>query len=452
VGERHVIRDVEQAGAWLEGLINFERRPGFSYARMGLGPIRTLLERLGRPEESLSIIHVAGSKGKGSTCLFIEAILSAAGERVGTFTSPHLERWTERFRIDGCEVEGDALAEAVETVRPHVEALRRGDPANAPTFFDATTATALLLFQRAGVSRTLLEVGLGGRLDSTNIVRPALTCVTQIELEHTDKLGSTLAAIASEKAGIIKAGVPCVVGDLPAEARDVVSARAGELDAPLRRWGEAFEVRERAVHDALGRFGSSFHYTEPEGFDVSIELPVAGAHQVHNAALAISAVRCLGEHDETSVAGALRKGLASVALPGRLEVVENRPCVIVDSAHTRGSARALGQVLAGVPAERRYLVLSISRDKDARGILAALDWRPDLVWLTRAEPIRSIELEDLESAVREWVPEAGIRLEADAERAVGAARAALSDRDVLCCTGSVYLAGAARRALRGRME
>jgi dihydrofolate synthase/folylpolyglutamate synthase len=446
-----VIRDVEAAGAWLESLINFERRPGFSYSRMGLDPIRRVLDRLGNPQASLSTVHVAGSKGKGSTCLFGEAILRAAGEHVGTFTSPHLERWTERFRIDGREVDGDALTAAVEAVRPHVEALRREDPRCAPTFFDATTAAALVLFERAGVHRALLEVGLGGRLDSTNVVSPAVTCVTQIELEHVDKLGGTLAEIASEKAGILKPGVPCVVGDLVDEACAVVLARAESLGAPVLRWGIDFSV-DPAVVEAPGRLASRLRYAEPGGFRLVIDLPVRGAHQVHNAALALAMVRALGVYDDPTLALAAERGLAAVSLPGRVEVLAEQPCVIVDSAHTRESARSLGQVLAGIDAARRHLVLSVSSDKDARALLEALAWRPDVVWLTRAEPIRSTDPERLVSLVRDWAPVAELCVEADPHRAVRAARAQLSPADLLCCTGSVYLAGVARRVLREDMD
>ena len=203
-----MIRDIAEAGAWLDGLINREKRTDWSLERLSLEPARALLARLGDPQAPLRVLHVAGSKGKGSTALLAEAVLGAAGERVGTFTSPHLERWTERVRIGGAEVADAALAAAVETVRPHVEALQGGAPERVPSFFDATFAAALVCFRDAGVDRAIVEVGLGGRLDSTNVVAPQATAITSIELEHTDKLGATLAAIAGEKAGILKPGAP----------------------------------------------------------------------------------------------------------------------------------------------------------------------------------------------------------------------------------------------------
>jgi dihydrofolate synthase/folylpolyglutamate synthase len=439
------IASVEQAAAYLEGLINLERQPGFSYRRLGLEPIRRLLERLGHPERQLSVVHVAGSKGKGSTALFAESILQALGERVGTFTSPHLERWTERFRIGGEEVVPAALAAAVRQLRPHVDELRLGDPAGAPTFFDATTAAALILFAEAKVDRAILEVGLGGRLDSTNAVEPAVTCITSIELEHTDKLGDSLAAIAGEKAGILKPAVPCVAGSLPEEARRVVRERARDLGSPLFELGRDFEVE--VEEGALEMAGARLRYREPDGFELEAAIPVPGAHSAANAALALAALRRLRAHDAARLAEAARRGLAGAALPGRVEVFERRPWVVVDSAHTAASARALGRVLDRIPARRRHLVLSVSTGKSLDAILEALLPGAAAVTATRAEPHRSLDPAELAAAVRRRAPELELSEVADPRRAVLAAREALGGEDLLCVTGSVYLAGIGRGAL-----
>lgn len=441
------IRSAEQAGAWLESLINFERRPGFDYARLGLEPIRRLLASLEHPERALSIVHVAGSKGKGSTCLLAEAVLLELGERVGTFTSPHLERWTERFRIDGREVEGERLAAAVARVRPHVEAQRARYPDEAPTFFDATTAVALLLFAEAKVSRVLLEVGLGGRLDSTNAVTPDVCCITSIELEHTDKLGDTLGAIASEKAGIMKPGVPCVTGRLPAEAAEVVSKRAIELGAPLRRLGVELEV---SLREPAAPGQQAILYRDGDEALIEAELSVLGAHQRDNAALALAAIRALGAHSDAALAAVARQGLAHAQLPGRLEVMSRAPFVLVDAAHTLASASALAEVIEGLGAPRVELLLSVSADKELDGLLRILLPLADRVWLTRAEPIRSLDPVELAGRVAKLAPSMLCEVIEDPLEAVTRARAALPADAVLCCAGSVYLAGAARRALRER--
>jgi dihydrofolate synthase/folylpolyglutamate synthase len=442
-GHESPIRTPEQAAAWLEGLINIERRPELSYERFSLAPIRALLERLDHPERDLHVLHIAGSKGKGSCALLAESVLRAAGRRTGTFTSPHLESWTERFRIDGHSVDGALLAEAVDRVRPQVDSLRPQGPEVAPTFFDATTAVALLLFREAGVDDVLLEVGLGGRLDSTNAVTPAVTCITSIELEHTDRLGGTLAAIAGEKAGILKPGVPAMVGNLPHEAQSVVEARAVELGAPLARLGKEFHVE--LLEESLD--GARFQVTDGP-FAAELALPVLGKHQPSNAALALACTRRLlaGAVDDAALAAFARKGLAEVSLPGRVEVLSRSPWIVVDAAHTAASARTLAEVLLRI-GRPVHLVLSVSAGKDTAAILDALLPRATALTLTQAEPVRSLTPADMAAAARARVPELAQRVEPDPHVALRAARGALGPDDVLCVTGSIYLAGIARKAL-----
>jgi dihydrofolate synthase/folylpolyglutamate synthase len=438
-----MIHSIEDAGAWLEGLINLEKRPDWPYSRMGLEPIRLLLGRLDAPHEGLRVIHVAGSKGKGSTALLAEAVLLAAGARVGTFTSPHLERWTERVRLDGREVEPLRLAAAVERVRPHVEALRRSGPGQAPTFFDATTAAALVCFQEAGVERAILEVGLGGRLDSTNAVRPEVACITSIELEHTDKLGDTLGEIAAEKAGILKPGVPVVAGDLPREARAVVEARARELGVTPAWEGRDFraELLEEGPEGLRVRLLDG-------GLELEVRLPLLGAHQASNAALALACVRRAGGIPQAALAEAAVRGLGRAELPGRVELLGRAPVVLVDAAHTAASARALARALAGLPRRRTRLVLSISAGKHTAAILEALLPLADEVSATCAEPVRSLPADRLAAAVRERAPGLEVRAVAAPDRALRAAAEGLGSEDCLCVAGSVYLAGIARRVLR----
>jgi dihydrofolate synthase/folylpolyglutamate synthase len=437
-----MIRDVAEAGAWLEGLINVERRPDWPYARLGLGPIRALLHRLGDPHRDLRVIHIAGSKGKGSTALLAEAVLGAAGETVGTFTSPHLERWTERVRVGGAEVAGDRLAAAVESVRPHVEALRRESPDDAPTFFDATTAAALVCFREAGVDHAILEVGLGGRLDSTNVVQPQVACITSIELEHTDKLGDTLAAIAGEKAGILKPNVPAVIGRLPEEARQAALARAREVGARVSQLGRDFEVR---VLEA-GPDGLRVWLSDPP-LEVEAALPVLGAHQADNAALAVACVQRAGRMPAAGLSRAVVRGLARASLPGRVEILGRSPWLLVDGAHTGASARALAAALAQIPRGRTHLVLSISAGKQTAAFLDALLPLAHAVTVTRAEPTRSLAPAEVAAAVRARGAGLDLRVVPNPHLAVRAAAAALGPDDCLCATGSVYLAGIARRIL-----
>ncbi|HVN38720.1 MAG TPA: folylpolyglutamate synthase/dihydrofolate synthase family protein [Myxococcota bacterium] len=438
------LQSLEQATAWLRGLIDVERRPDWPYQRFSLDPIRALLARLGNPERALPVVHVAGSKGKGSTALLTEAILRGAGRRVGTYTSPHLERWTERFRVDGVEIDGSRLAAAVDQVRPHVEALCAGDARTAPTFFDAITAAALALFAEARVECAVLEVGLGGRLDSTNACEPAVTCITSIELEHTDRLGNSLAAIAAEKAGILKRGIPAVVGRLPDEALEVVERRAAEVGAPIARFGRDFEG-ELLDGDLEG----SRIRLRDGALETATRLPLLGAPSVHNAALALAcARRLLGDAvPAPALAELARSSLASVELPGRIEVVRRRPLILVDAAHTADSAQALASVLERLARPLR-LVLSISEGKDVAAILAPLLPLASSLVLTRAEPVRSMAPEALASLASRLAPDLPALVEEDPRVAVRSARARCADTDAMCVTGSVYLAGIARSELR----
>jgi dihydrofolate synthase/folylpolyglutamate synthase len=438
-----ILRTERDAAAWLEGLINVEKRPDFPYHRFDLEPIRRLLARLGDPQRDLEVVHIAGSKGKGSTALLAESILCADDVRVGVFTSPHLERWTERFRVDGRDVDGERLAAAVEGLRPHVEALRVENPAAAPTFFDATTAAAFCLFRDAGVSRAILEVGLGGRLDSTNVVTPRVACVTSIELEHTDRLGTTLAAIAGEKAGILKRGVPAVAGRLPDEARAVVAGRAAELESPIAWLGEDFDA------EVMGRGPEGLQVRLVDGpISLEVALPLHGDHQADNAALALACLRRAGPIADESLAAAARRGLASASLPGRLEVLRRDPTVLVDSAHTAASARGLSSLLDTLPRRHTRLVVSISAGKDVDAILAALLPHADEVTLTRAEPARSLDPAEVAALVRRSAPEIVIHVEPNPHLALRSALQGLEDDALLCVAGSVYLAGIARGVLR----
>ena len=422
------VRDIGSAGRYLEGLINLEKRPDLIFERMGLGPIRDLLDRLGNPEKGISFIHVAGSKGKGSTCLFAEGALAKAGIPVGVFTSPHLVRWNERFRIGGREVDSLALTRAVAQLQPHVDWLRENDPANAPTFFDATTAAALLIFAEAGLTRAILEVGLGGRLDSTNVITPAVTCITSIELEHTDKLGHTIAAIAGEKAGILKHGVPCFIGALPPEAEEVVCRRASELGVRVGKVGEDFE-----------RLGSA-------------DIRVLGGHQLDNASIALAAVREFAGEGQVDFDPLARRGIAQTQLPGRIEVLRENPWTIVDGAHTRASAISLAAALPERVEGRSRLLLSISGAKDQLSILDSLIPLFDHVTVTCADPHRSIRASELAAMIGQKWPTVSLDVEPDPHAAARALIEKTQAGDLLCAAGSIYIAGIARQVWLGLLE
>jgi len=287
----------------------------------------------------------------------------------------------------------------------------------------------------------VFEVGLGGRLDSTNVITAAVSCITSIELEHTQQLGNTLAEIASEKAGILKPGVPAVVGDLRDEAAAVVEARALELGAPLARLGRDFdfEILDRDLD------GQSIRLTDGS-LCVEARIAALGSHQARNAALALACVvRAPGCVRGDPLVEAAERGFAAVRLPGRIELIGRAPWLLVDSAHTESSAAALAEVLQRIPRRRLHLVLSISAGKNAHAILRQLLPEVDTVTVTRAEPIRSLSPSEVATAIRAAAPSVLVRVVPNPHLALRAAREELGADDLLCVSGSIYLAGIARQ-------
>jgi dihydrofolate synthase/folylpolyglutamate synthase len=422
---REPIRTFDQAVAFLMSLVRDDPRPYQARAELAQLPIRALLARVGDPHSDLPAVHIAGSKGKGSTALYLEAILQAAGLRTGTFTSPHLQRWTERVRIDGRESTGAAFAAPIARLQPHVLALMDEDDARAPSFFDVLTAAALLSFAEHGVDCAIIEAGIGGRLDATNIVEPVLTCITSVELEHTDKLGDNLAAIAGEKAGIIKRHIPIVAGALPPEAEAVVRRRADEMEAEM-------EVIAASA-------------------DAVAALAATDRCSARNASLAFACARRI-VGDREGFPAAVRRALADTHPPGRMEIVAEHPWVVIDGAHTPASAAALAEMLEGVPANRLHLLLSVSAARDASAILAPLLDRAHQIVITSADATRSMDGDAVAAnLVAHGYAATRISAIADPREAVLHARRALDDDDLLCVAGSMYMAGVARETLLGAL-
>jgi dihydrofolate synthase/folylpolyglutamate synthase len=419
------------------------------------------MRRLGDPQDGLRIVHVAGTKGKGSTAAMTAAVLRAAGLRTALYTSPHLESITERVAIDGHPCPLDEFQTLAERVRGPVEALDReaeaaGIAAGGPTFFDIVTAIAFLRFAEARCDAVVLEVGLGGRLDSTNVCRPAVSVITTISFDHTQQLGNTLALIAGEKAGIIKPGVPAISGVMPAEPRNVIARIAAERGAPLFELGRDFHFsqRDRAANRiaywetlaAAPPIGPSAtpSPTAPREPHAPLEVLEAnvglrGAHQSLNAAVAIATIRRLRESGWNIGDDAIRQGLASVVCPARVEQVADRPIVILD---------ALDQDHAGRP---RVAVFAVNRDKDVPGILRRLLAAfPHVVLTQFHNNPRVLPVEELAAMARAMAnPEVSphIEIARDTAAALQAAHAATPADGLICVTGSFFLAAEARRLL-----
>jgi dihydrofolate synthase/folylpolyglutamate synthase len=438
------IENYEQALAFWFDRVNYEHRgmPG-DLRELNLDRMRDLLARLEHPESKLRIIHVAGTKGKGSTAAMLASILRQAQLRCGLFTSPHLSHVEERVQIDGQPISPNDLTAHMRTIEPQVVAMEAaGKP---PTFFEIVTALALLHFARAGVDLVVLEVGLGGRFDSTNVCTPLVSVVTNISFDHMQQLGSTLASIAREKAGIVKSGRPTISGVTAPEARTVIAEVCKRRGSTLCELGRDFNYQYSPgwIDNDRTRWPRvDIRTRKTECRDV--ELALLGEHQAANAAVAFACVEELRRQGWGIADAAVRRGLGEVKWPARMEVVRRRPIVILDCAHNDASMRALvDTVQSTFPPARKAIVLACSRDKDLAAITAILVPNFEMAFLTRyLSTQRSVPPEDLAEL---WRRGGGSCQECQTPAlAWEAARNWSEPDDVLCISGSVFFAGEMR--------
>jgi len=394
-------------------------------AKLGLDRIRAVLAALGNPQDRCRIVHVAGTNGKGSTSAMIESALRAGGATTGLFTSPHLSQPTERIRIDGAPISAAEFAAAFDEVHCAVERLLgEGAIDLHTTYFETVTAMALLVFSRR-TDRVVLEVGLGGRLDATNVVRPELCAITSIDFDHEQFLGRSIESIAGEKAGILKPGVPAVFAAQRPEAAVVLDTKAMELGIPVVR------TVDWNIDDLrLDARGSRFRIRGLE-----IECPLAGEHQVQNAVTAVAALQSLGVP-----AHAVQAGIAATRWPGRLELIAEHPETVVDGAHNPAGARALAAYLSRFYRGRRIvLIFGAMRDKAIGEIADILFPHAAEVILTAPRQARALAPE----ALRDAADHPHVRVAVDIGEALAMARAG-SPEDAVFVTGSLFLVAEAR--------
>ncbi len=428
--------------AALEGLFG-RRRFGL---RPGLEVELALLAELGGPERRFPSIHVTGSKGKGSVATIAAAILTEHGLATGLYTSPHLTTYRERFRLDGKEATPEEIVDGLERVEAAAERLQQaGRIDRPPTFFEVTTALAFAWFARRGADAAVVEVGLGGRLDATNVLDSKVGVITTVELEHTEILGPTLGAIAREKSGILHAGMHGVVGELPAEAETVVERTAGELGVPLWRLGRELGTSART----LDADGQSFSVSLPSGIIEDLRLPLFGTFQVGNAALAVAAAsRFLAARGTALDAGATRRALAKVRIPGRMQRAARAPELFYDVAHTPESARAVAQSIAEVAPladpSGSAVVFGCLRDKRVDAILDALAPLAATIVLVPVRSERGLAPSAIRPAAVARFPR--VVVAPGALEGLKLARAATLPDGVTLLTGSDYLVG---EVLRG---
>jgi dihydrofolate synthase/folylpolyglutamate synthase len=413
--------------------------------------IAALVDLLGAPHRGYPVLHVAGTNGKTSTVRMIDALLTRVGLRVGRYTSPHLQRATERISIDGSPVGPQRYVDFYRDIAPYVSLVDGGGDV-AMSKFEVLTGMAFAAFADAPVEAAVLEVGLGGRWDATNVADGQVAVVTPIGVDHVAYLGSEVTAIAAEKAGIIKRGSVAVLAEQPPEIARVLAQRCIAVDATVAREGMEFGVLSRDV--AVG--GQQLRLQGLGGVYDELFLPLHGAHQAHNAVLALAAVEAFfgaGTDRQLDLAS-VREAFAGVTAPGRLERVRTAPSVFLDAAHNPHGARALATALREEFTFRWVvLVVAVMRDKDVRGILSELEPVADEIIVTVMSSPRAMALDDLAAAAREVFGDDRLRVEARLDDAIEAAVAAAEDVENgdeplsgggVVITGSVVVVGDSR--------
>jgi dihydrofolate synthase/folylpolyglutamate synthase len=435
--------DYQQALGYLMSFADFERGGRFS-SRPDLAPTKALLRTLGDPHRGPLTVHIAGSKGKGSTAVMLASILQEAGLRVGLYTSPHLHTFRERIQVNGELISEEAFARQTEALVPAVEEVKAQYPDRELVTFDLLTALAFLVFREGNVDAQVIESGLGGRLDPTNALEEKAVCViTPISLEHTAILGDTLAEIAGEKAGIIAPSAVVVMGLQRESVAEVVR------DVSATRGGRLVEVAQVCALARTGHSsgGQDFGLRTPAG-TYSLRLPLLGGHQLENAATAVLAAEALAACGVVISEGAVRAGLEAVRWPGRLEIIKRRPLVVVDGAHNGESARRLRQAISeDLGVRRATLVVGCSADKDMAALAEEMEPLAIRVIATRSRGARAAPPEEIAAVFSRRGMVASC--EGSVAAAVESSLAQASADEAICVFGSLYVAAEAREHLLG---
>jgi len=408
--------------------------------RPGLERIRGLLERMDNPQEGLPVIHVAGTNGKGSTSCIIASVLKAAGYKVGSFTSPHIHSYQERITINGKPISGQDFLTCLRKVEAAVGKLLV-EGYERPTEFEVLTAVAFAFFADQQLDIAVLEAGMGGRYDSTNIVHPLLAVITRVEFDHTQYLGNTIVEIAYNKAGIIKPGIEVVIGPLRPEALEVIKTECREKDAILYRAGHHVTVQPTGISTLEGQTVKvSAPYVDPG----EVFLSLAGDYQLENLKTAMMVLSRLVARGWDLPVSAVKQALGELTWPGRMEKLSDDPMVVVDAAHNSDGAKALARALDSVlPGKSRILVCGVLDDKDGEAILGSLVSRTRMCVVTRPESDRAQKWREKTAIAYRLFPRV-VEAE-DIEQALSTAVNELQREEYILVTGSFYLVDRVRR-------
>jgi len=402
----------------------------------GLERINSLLEELGNPHQGLRVIHVAGTNGKGSVCKYISSILQKAGYSVGLYLSPHVERFSERIVVNNQEISQEDFACLVSHVRPVVEAMKKQD--NSPTFFEIVTALAFLHFKNCSVDYAVVEVGLGGRFDATNVVNPLVSVITNISLEHTDILGKDIGLIASEKAGIIKDHVPVVCGAVQ-EARVVIEQVAQQRNAPVTwidptMWTRTSSEGEYQEFIVQGSFK-----------DYTIKTSMLGWHQGENITLAVAAIEQLQMGGVYLTDSEIQDGIKAATHPGRMEIISAEPLILLDGAHNPAGMSMLVRTLQEDFSNHRFVVvLGVLKDKDLKTLVSTIVPISDVIIVTKSGNPRAADPSVLKEMITAVDVDKTVFVEDSIPQAIDYAKRIARQKDLICVTGSLFTVGEAR--------
>ncbi len=409
--------------------------------KLGLKNITCLLSLFGNPHLKIKVIHVAGTNGKGSASAIIHSILKNAGYKVGLYTSPHLVSFQERMIINGEYIDPGEIINLLEKMKPAINKVAQTDGCQHPTFFEVITAMAFIYFYEKKVDFAVMEVGLGGRMDATNICQPLVSVITHIDFDHMDRLGNTLAEIAGEKGAIIKQNAPVVSAEQLPEAQDVIKKIAREKNAPLYIYGK--EVKANLNCSQLK--GNYFDYKGISNEIYNLFVPLAGDFQVENTSLAIATIELLKDKGFVITKDDIIKGVANSKWPGRFEIVREKPLVILDGAHNpNGVKQFIKNLKRLIPNKKIIAVLGVFQDKDYAAIMKSIILQVNQVILTMADNPRATPTAVLAEVVRQYINDENIIETKDVATAINMAFQIAQEDDVICVTGSLYTVGEAK--------
>ena len=433
---------------YLESFIDYEKRPTFDYpAVMKLGRIQALLDGLGNPQRNFRSIHIAGTKGKGSTCALAYSILKESGIKAGLYTSPHLIDFKERIRISYPKernIDEKELAALVTRIKLFLDNFSKSSKFGAPSFFEVYTALAFLFFSIKKVDIAVIEVGLGGRLDATNTLEPLAIGITPISLDHTDRLGKTVEAIAKEKCGIIKENSIVVCSEQEPSVLNCIRKTVADRKAKIYVVGE--DISYEPITASPDPAGQTFNVRGIYGDYTLLTMPLLGRHQAANAATAIGIIESLRAHDIVICSHNITSGIRNVNWPGRLQVVAKSPWIILDGAQNEASARMLVEAVKTIFAYRKlYLVFGVSFGKDIKGLARNLFPLADEIFFTRADTPRAVSPEKIRKDFPDYEKKSVATF--NVKEAVELARRRAGPEDLILVTGSLFVVGEALRSL-----